>query len=63
MTDRRRFVSPEEFRVMLDHPVSKNTLYKALHEGQIPHVKIGKKFFIPEDALDEMLTAGNSLAT
>ena len=51
----RRYVSPAEFLVMLDGCVSKNTLYAALHSREIPSIRIGKKFLIPADALDQML--------
>ena len=28
-----------------------NYTYALLHDGQMPHIKIGKKFFIPKSAL------------
>lgn len=32
--------------------ISKNTAYKLVKQQGFPKVKIGKKFFIPEDELD-----------
>jgi len=41
--------------------VSKNTVYKAIHAGQIPSIRWGKKILIPRVALMRMLEeAGNT---
>jgi excisionase family DNA binding protein len=35
--------------------VSKNTLHEWIREGRVPHLKVGRKILLPEDALDRML--------
>ncbi len=49
-----RYVSAPEFIQLLDGLVSKNTFYKGIKQGQIPHLRIGKKIFVREDALIQM---------
>ena len=35
--------------------VSKNTFYAAIKTGDLPHIKLGRKIFLPVDALDQLL--------
>lgn len=35
--------------------VSKNTFYAAIKTGTLPHIKLGRKIFLPVDALDQLL--------
>jgi excisionase family DNA binding protein len=35
--------------------VSKNTLHEWIRQGRVPHLKVGRKILLPEDALDRML--------
>jgi excisionase family DNA binding protein len=35
--------------------ISKNTLHNWIRQGCVPHLKIGRKILLPEDALDRML--------
>ena len=38
-----RYISAPQFLDLLNGLVSKNTFYKGVKEGQIPHIRIGKK--------------------
>lgn len=53
----RRYISVKEFLVALDGRLSKNSVYQAIADGTIPSVKIGRRYLLPEDALDQMLNA------
>ena len=35
--------------------VGKNTAYRAVHAGQIPSVRVGKRYLIPRNVINEML--------
>ena len=35
--------------------VSKNVFYAAIKNGKLPHIKLGRKIFLPVDALDQLL--------
>ena len=35
--------------------VSKNTLHEWINQGRVPHIRIGRKILVREDALDLML--------
>ena len=51
------YISVQEFLDALDGRLSKNTVYKAIAEGEIPHVRISRRILIPVNALDQMLEA------
>jgi|TARA_Y100000310_G_C20288817_1_gene626215 excisionase family DNA binding protein len=51
------YLSPEELRKRLGCPVSKNTMYTAIAKNQIPHVRLGRRILVREDALDRLLEA------
>jgi excisionase family DNA binding protein len=36
--------------------ISRNTAYDAVKSGQLPTVKIGRRFLVPKAALERMLT-------
>jgi excisionase family DNA binding protein len=36
--------------------IGRNTAYKLIDEGQIPHLRLGKKIRIPKIAIDRMLS-------
>ena len=38
--------------------VSRSTLYKMVHEGTLPVVRVGRQLRIRRDMVDEMLSAG-----
>ena len=48
------YLTAQEFISLLDGLISKNTFYKGIKEGQIPHIRIGKKIFVRKDALSQM---------
>ncbi len=35
--------------------VSKMTVYRLVHSGELPAVRVGRSFRVPEDAVDEYL--------
>ena len=35
--------------------VSKNVFYAAIKAGKLPHITLGRKIFLPLDALDQLL--------
>jgi excisionase family DNA binding protein len=35
--------------------ISKNTLHEWIRQGRVPHLKVGRKILLPEDALARML--------
>ena len=58
MNDKQR-----EIRLVFDVPevaaalkLSPNTVRKAIHEGQIHAIRIGRKFLIPLDELERLLS-------
>ena len=52
--EKHRYIAAPQFIQLLDGLVSKNTFYKGIKQGQIPHVRIGKKIFVREDVLSQM---------
>ncbi len=48
------YLTAQEFISLLDGLISKNTFYKGIEEGQITHIRIGKKIFVRKDALSNM---------
>jgi excisionase family DNA binding protein len=40
--------------------LSRNSAYQGVHTGEIPAVKVGKRYLIPRKALQKMLEAGKS---
>ena len=51
----QKFITVREFVAALDGSVNKNTVYAALRRKEIPSVRIGRRWLIPEDALTQML--------
>jgi len=37
-----------------------NQVYKAIKDGTLPHVRVGRTILIPDDALDRLVTAGRA---
>ena len=54
-TEQPTFITVREFVAALDGSVNKNTVYAALRRKEIPSVRIGRRWLIPEDALTQML--------
>jgi excisionase family DNA binding protein len=49
-----RFLSTNEF--IERHGISRSTIYEALKDGSLPHIRLSKsKILIPEDALERQL--------
>ena len=52
--DAAQWLSASEF--LRRYPlVSKNVFYAAIKKGELPHIKLGRKIFLPIDALDQLL--------
>ncbi|ASR55382.1 helix-turn-helix domain-containing protein [Cellulomonas sp. CW35] len=43
--------------------VSKMTVYRLLHSGELPGVRVGRSFRVPQDALDAYLRSSMSSVT
>ena len=64
---RSRYLSVDEFveqnrregRTVL----GRTATYDALRRGELPHVRIGRKILVPDDALDRMLAAQHEAPT
>jgi excisionase family DNA binding protein len=41
--------------------LSRNAAYEAVHRGDIPAIRIGRRILVPVRALDEALSAGQPL--
>jgi excisionase family DNA binding protein len=52
---RARFLTPQEVADLLR--VSSMTVYRLIKSGEMPAVRVGKAFRIPEDELDAYLAA------
>lgn len=48
-----RFLTVAEVASMMR--VSKMTVYRLVHSGELPAVRVGRSFRVPEDAVDEYL--------
>ncbi len=63
-TERRQFFPVDEFIARNrreGRPLSGRTAtYDALRRGELPHIRIGRKILIPEDAFDLMLARQHS---
>ena len=47
----------KELVAALDGRISRNAIYNAIHNGEIPHVRIGRRILFPADVLDRILAA------
>ena len=48
-----RFLTVAEVAAVMR--VSKMTVYRLVHSGELPAVRVGRSFRVPEDAVDEYL--------
>ena len=55
-TKQPTFITVKEFVAALNGSVNKHTVYAALQRKEIPSVRIGRRWLIPEDALTQMLS-------
>jgi len=51
-----RFLTVAEVAELLR--VSKMTVYRMVHAGDIPAVRVGRSFRVPQHAVEEMLSSG-----
>jgi excisionase family DNA binding protein len=56
-TSERLTLSVEEAAIALG--ISRASAYEAVHRGEIPHIKIGRRMLIPRASLDRMLSAAD----
>jgi excisionase family DNA binding protein len=56
MGNERQTLKIEEAAKVLG--ISRNTAYEAVKSGQLPTIKIGRRFLVPKAALDRMLNTG-----
>lgn len=52
-TPSRTMMSPDEVAMCLG--IGRNSVYQAIHTGQIPSIRIGKLLLIPRTAIEKML--------
>ena len=50
-----KYLTVKEFLVLVNGKLSRNSVYQAIARNELPHLKIGRKILIPEDALDRLL--------
>ncbi|WP_026460605.1 helix-turn-helix domain-containing protein [Schaalia suimastitidis] len=51
-----RFMTVSEVADMMR--VSRMTVYRLIHSGELPAIRVGKSFRVPEVAVNQMLQAG-----
>ncbi|MBD3689350.1 helix-turn-helix domain-containing protein [Nanchangia anserum] len=51
-----RFVTVAEVAELMR--VSKMTVYRMIHSGEIPAVRVGKSFRVPQSAVQQLIDAG-----
>jgi excisionase family DNA binding protein len=61
MATERQTLKIEEAAKILG--ISRNTAYDAVRSGQLPTVKIGRRFLVPKAALERLLESAWSTAT
>ena len=58
-TGRVRYLTVEEVATVMR--VSKMTVYRLLHSGELPGVRVGRSFRVPQDALDAYLRSSSTV--
>jgi excisionase family DNA binding protein len=58
-TGRVRYLTVEEVAAVMR--VSKMTVYRLLHAGELPGVRVGRSFRVPQDALDAYLRSSSTV--
>ena len=58
-TGRVRYLTVEEVAAQMR--VSKMTVYRLLHSGDLPGVRVGRSFRVPQDALDAYLRSASTV--
>ena len=52
------YLTPMEFLEVNVGKIGRNLLYDEIKAGRIPHIRVGRRILIPEDAWDQMLGEG-----
>ena len=55
MSQSQRWLSVNEFLKVHPKVLGRNTIYERIRDGTFPHVRLGRRLLIPEDALDRLL--------
>lgn len=58
MDKRVRYLTVAEVADMMR--LSRMTVYRLVHSGELPAVRVGRSFRVPQDALDAYLTASST---
>jgi len=59
MPEERLTLSVEETAKLLG--ISRNSCYEAVRQGQIPHIRFGKRILVPRKALLKMLLEDSNM--
>ena len=54
------YMSVRELVAELDGRLSRNAIYNGIHNGEIPHIRVGKRILLPANVLDRMMAGGES---
>ena len=55
MNEPEYITAPEALRYLEERKmISKNTFYKCIKNGEIPHIKLGRKIFLRKDFLKQI---------
>jgi excisionase family DNA binding protein len=60
MADRKTIDVPEAAQQL---GLSRNAAYEAVRRGEIPAVRIGRRLFVPRDAIDRLLAEASLKST
>ena len=52
-----KYLTPMEFLAANPGKLGRNLLYNEINAGRIPHIRVGRRILVPEDAWDQMLAA------
>jgi hypothetical protein len=57
----RRYLSPDNW--LKEHPgtLGRTLFYQSLKTGEIPHVRVGRRVLVPDDALDIVRASRNGV--
>jgi len=59
MTTNNKDYTPEEFAKKIGRHY--NTVYRWIQDGKVPAYKLGGRWFIPHDALEQMKAKGSNV--
>ena len=51
------YLTPTQFLAANPGKIGRNLLYNEINAGRIPHIRVGRRILVPEDAWDQMLAA------